>query len=237
MVSLIAVGSVPGAFLAGFLAERFGRRFTALFQAGPILISWVLISLAQNVWFFYIARFLGGTSVGGTGVIAPMYISEIAGRKRRATLVALYPLSLSLGMLLSLSLSTILTYKFLAIAIASVSVFFMVTFFFAPESPVYQVIKGDLTSAKRSLDFFYGKARSGQVLEETISIISSTSSKENVTLMQMLKDKAFVKGLVISLGIMAELQLCGINFLTAYSEKVFKVIFNKYLKIISKINL
>lgn len=41
-------------------------------------MSWVLIMIAQDVNYLYLSRLLAGYAAGGTLVVVPAYVSEIA---------------------------------------------------------------------------------------------------------------------------------------------------------------
>jgi MFS family permease len=74
----LAVGAFIGALPTGILAERIGRKYTTICIGLPYILSWVLLALAQNVGMLYGGRFLAGIATGGSCVVAPMFISEIA---------------------------------------------------------------------------------------------------------------------------------------------------------------
>lgn len=74
----MAVGAFVGALPTGILAERIGRRWTTISLGLPYLISWALLALAKNVGMLYAGRVFAGIATGGSCVVAPMFISEIA---------------------------------------------------------------------------------------------------------------------------------------------------------------
>lgn len=76
--SFLAVGAFFGALPTGILAERIGRRWTTICLGVPYLLSWGLLALAKNVGMLYGGRVLAGIATGGSCVVAPMFISEIA---------------------------------------------------------------------------------------------------------------------------------------------------------------
>lgn len=44
----------------------------------PFQISWFMIIIAKNAMHLYIARLLGGISSGGSFVLVPLFVAEIA---------------------------------------------------------------------------------------------------------------------------------------------------------------
>lgn len=92
-------GTVLGAMVGGWPADRFGRRPTLLVVGLLYFVSAVWSALATGVYSFSLARFLGGLGVGIATVAAPMYIAEIAPAARRGRLAGLFQLNIVLGIL------------------------------------------------------------------------------------------------------------------------------------------
>lgn len=76
-VGAILIGCAVGAFLAGRLSDRFGRRGVMLIAAVLFLVSAVLAGAAPSSAVFILARLLGGLGVGAASVLSPVYISEV----------------------------------------------------------------------------------------------------------------------------------------------------------------
>ncbi len=97
-VASMLLGCAAGAFFAGTLADKFGRRKVLLFAAAAFIISaWgsgIAATSAQFVFF----RVLGGLAVGAASIIAPAYIGEIAPPHIRGRLISLQQLAIVLGL-------------------------------------------------------------------------------------------------------------------------------------------
>lgn len=92
-------GTVLGALVGGWPADRWGRRPT-LFLVGILyFVSAVWSALATGVYSFSLARFLGGLGVGVATVVAPMYIAEIAPPERRGRLAGMFQFNIVFGIL------------------------------------------------------------------------------------------------------------------------------------------
>lgn len=60
IASCLPIGALLGAIPTGILAEKIGRKQTAIFIAIPFIVSWLLVVFAKNVMMLLIARVLIG---------------------------------------------------------------------------------------------------------------------------------------------------------------------------------
>ena len=85
-VASMLIGCAIGAFFAGSLADRWGRRAVLIISAALFLVSAIAAGAAHNSWFFIFARMMGGLAVGAASVISPAYIAEVASARYRGRL-------------------------------------------------------------------------------------------------------------------------------------------------------
>ena len=76
-VSSMLLGCAIGAFFAGRLADRHGRRFIMRIAAVCFIVSAWGSGIAGSSFEFVMYRLLGGLAVGAASVLAPAYISEV----------------------------------------------------------------------------------------------------------------------------------------------------------------
>src|SRR5215467_11512601 len=93
-VASVLLGCALGAFVAGTVADRHGRRPTMLLNAVLFLFSAVATGLAGSAGFFIAARLVGGLAIGAASVLAPMYISEVAPSHMRGRLASLQQMAI-----------------------------------------------------------------------------------------------------------------------------------------------
>ena len=97
-VASVLLGCAVGAFVAGTIADRHGRRPTMLLNAVLFLISAVGTGLAGSAGVFIASRLVGGLAIGAASVLAPMYISEVAPAHVRGRLGSLQQMAIVLGL-------------------------------------------------------------------------------------------------------------------------------------------
>jgi len=97
-VASMLLGSAVGAFFAGNLADKFGRRPTMIVTAVAFAISaWGSGAAGGSIEFVFF-RLLGGLAVGAASILAPAYISEIAPPRVRGSLATLQQLMIVVGL-------------------------------------------------------------------------------------------------------------------------------------------
>jgi MFS transporter, SP family, arabinose:H+ symporter len=100
-VSIALWGTVIGTMLAGYLADRFGRRDSLRLMALLYLISALGCAFAWGWYSLVVFRFIGGLGIGGSSVLGPMYIAEIAPAKWRGRLVGSFQINIVVGILVA----------------------------------------------------------------------------------------------------------------------------------------
>src|ERR1051326_924337 len=77
-VGSLLIGCFIGAFLAGRMADLFGRRNVMMLAAILFLGGAIMQGISHEHALFLIARLCGGMAVGAASVLSPAYISEVA---------------------------------------------------------------------------------------------------------------------------------------------------------------
>jgi SP family arabinose:H+ symporter-like MFS transporter len=93
-IAIALYGTVVGAIIGSFPANKFGRKKTLLFIGIIFLVSSVGAAIANDVYTFMVFRFLGGFAIGASSVVAPIYISEIAPPKYRGRMGIAFQLNI-----------------------------------------------------------------------------------------------------------------------------------------------
>ena len=100
-VSMALWGTVVGSLFAGIPGDRYGRRGSLRVMAILYLLSALGCAFAWGWYPLVAARFIGGLGIGGSSVLGPMYIAEIAPAKWRGRLVGFFQFNIVFGILLA----------------------------------------------------------------------------------------------------------------------------------------
>ena len=100
-VSSALWGTVAGSLLSSIPGERWGRRDSLRVLGVLYFLSALGCALAWNWPALLIFRIIGGLGIGGSSVLAPMYIAEIAPAKLRGRLVGFFQFNVVLGILVA----------------------------------------------------------------------------------------------------------------------------------------
>ncbi len=217
-------GTILGAMLAGFPGERFGRRDTLRGMAILYLISALGCAGAWN-WPALVAfRFIGGLGIGGSSVLGPMYIAEIAPAKLRGRLVGFFQFNVVFGILLAYFSNYVIgLQRFgpaewrweLGVSAIPAALFFIMLFTI-PRSPRWLVKKGRIAEARAVLQMT-GDENFEHDLQD---IVESINVEQSLTAENLFSRRyAFPIFLAVSIGMFN--QLSGINAILYYLNDIF----------------
>jgi sugar porter (SP) family MFS transporter len=100
-VAMALIGTIIGAMSAGIPGQKWGGRETLRVLAVFYVLSALGCAFAWNWYILLAARFLGGLGIGGSSVLGPVYIAELAPAKIRGRLVGLFQINIVFGILLA----------------------------------------------------------------------------------------------------------------------------------------
>lgn len=236
-VASMLLGCAAGAFFAGTLADKFGRKPVLIVTSIAFIISAYGSGAAETSGAFVAARILGGLAVGAASILAPAYISEIAPAKVRGALTTLQQLMIVIGLFVAFlsnymiagaagGASEALWGGFEAwqwmfwIEIIPASIFFL-GLLFIPESPRYLVAAGLLDKAKAVLSSISNDAEA----EAKIIDIQSTLEKDRKPSLSDIISKHTGKLqpiIWVGLGLTTLQQFTGINVVFYYGATLWQ---------------
>ena len=239
-VASMLLGCAVGAFSAGRMADRLGRRNVLIVSAVLFLLSAIGAGAATSSVVFVIARVIGGFAVGAASVISPAYIAEVAPARYRGRLATVQQIAIISG----LTAAFLSNYLLAAKAGASTealwgghaawrwmfwmqavpSLLFLILLLTIPESPRYLVVKRRKDEALRVLTRLFGGAEAQTKLTE---IDASLSQDHHRPQLSDLRNKATgrIRPIVwVGIGLATFQQLVGINVVFYYGAVLWQAV-------------
>jgi len=224
-VSIALWGTVAGALLASVPGDRYGRRDSLRVMAIFYLVSALGCAFATNWYALLVFRFIGGLAIGGSSVLGPLYITEIAPAKWRGRLVGFFQFNVVAGILLAylsnymvgLSLQgTAIEWRWkLGVSAIPAALFFLMLFTI-PRSPRWLARKGRIQEARAVLE-----AIGEENIDSELSAMNDAVEEEKREGQEGLFTRRYAFPLFLAISIAMFNQLSGINAILYYLNDIF----------------
>jgi SP family arabinose:H+ symporter-like MFS transporter len=223
-VSIGLVGTVVGAMSAGVVGQRIGGREALRILAVLYTISALGCALAWNWPALMVFRFIGGLGVGGSSVLGPVYIAELAPAKWRGRLVGMFQINIVVGILLAYLSNYLISLAHLGAAqwrwqlgVAAIpSLLFLIMLYGIPRSSRWLVTKNKTDEALEVLNMMGSPDSEAELREIMDSIHLERGMAEEPLFQRKYRLPIF---LAITIGMFN--QLSGINAILYYSNFIF----------------
>jgi sugar porter (SP) family MFS transporter len=221
-VAIALWGTIVGAMTAGFLGERYGRRDSLYVMSLLYLVSALGCAFAWDWYSLVFFRFVGGLGIGGSSVLGPMYIAEIAPAKWRGRMVGFFQINVVLGILVAYLSNYLIGLAHLGamewrckLGIAALpAALFFVTLTGIPRSPRWLAEQRRVDEARAVLELI-GEENPEQELQDILASMHLERTTEPLFSWRY-RLPVF---LAISIGMFN--QLAGINAILYYLNDIF----------------
>jgi len=223
-VSIALWGTVLGAMTAGVLGQKFGSREILRILAVFYVLSALGCALALSWPVLVAARFLGGLGIGGSSVLGPVYIAELAPAKSRGRLVGLFQINIVIGILLAYFSNYRIAelglgandWRWMFGVAAVPAALFLLMLFFIPRSPRWLATQNRVDEARSVLELMGAENAEAELREIVASIHLERSAKAESVWGSRYRLPIF---LAITIGMFN--QLAGINAILYYLNDIF----------------
>ena len=222
-------GTVVGALLGGWPADRFGRKATLLWIGVLYLVGAVGSGLAPNVTIFIVARIIGGLGIGISTVVAPMYISEIAPPKHRGLLAGMFQFNIVFGILVAYVSNALLAgigdnaWRWMLGVAAFPSLIYAALCLGLPESPRWLLSrKGDRAGALEVLQRIEPEASNTEITAEADEIAAAAASEQKSSSGHFWTMR-LRKPILLAILIAFFNQMSGINAILYFAPRIFEL--------------
>ncbi|WP_241578827.1 sugar porter family MFS transporter [Rosenbergiella nectarea] len=224
IVSSMMFGAAVGAVGSGWMSSSLGRKKSLMAGAILFVIGSLWSALATSPEMLIAARVLLGLAVGIASYTAPLYLSEIAPEKIRGSMISLYQLMITIGILGAYLSDTALSYsgdwRWMLGVITIPAALLLIGVVFLPNSPRWLAAKGQFYDAQKVLDRL--RDTSEQAKRELDEIRESLKIKQ--TGWALFKDNSNFRRAVY-LGVLLQVvqQFTGMNVIMYYAPKIFEI--------------
>ncbi len=237
-VASMLLGCAAGAFFAGRLADRFGRRFIMRIAAVFFIVSAWGSGVASGSAEFVLYRMLGGLAVGAASVLAPAYISEVAPASYRGALATVQQIAIISGLFAAF----LSNYAIAAAAGVSTAEFwwgfeawrwmfwfelvpasiFLLALMFIPESPRFLVLSERREQALVVLERLSGRAAAIVKVEEIAASLATDRHRPRFGDLIDPRTGRLRRLVWVGLGLATLQQLVGINVVFYYGAVLWQ---------------
>jgi SP family xylose:H+ symportor-like MFS transporter len=231
-VASALIGTIVGSIAAGKPAELLGRKRTLMGLAVFYFVSALGCGFAWNWTALIVFRFIGGIAIGGTSVVAPMYIAEIAPPQFRGRLVAVTQLNIIVGILTAYFSNFVIAsllsvpaageasvaWRWMMGIVAAPAILF---FFFVlpiPESPRWLVKRHRRKDALEVL-----RKLENEDAERVLNEIVGSLHEETVSAYEPFFRRKYRKPILLAFMVATFNQMSGINALIYYTADIFRM--------------
>lgn len=219
------IGTVIGSLIAGFPAQKYGRKKVLMFIAILYLLSAIGCALTSAWILFVMFRFIGGLAVGASSVVGPMYISEIAPAKLRGRLAGSFQLNIVAGIFVAYLTNFLFvdigedSWRWmLGIMVVPASLFWMLLRTI-PESPRWLILQHRDEEAIPTMKRIGEEDTTRAIEDIRVSVADTSARPEKEKLFQ----KKYSKPIVFAVILAMFNQLSGINAIIYYAPRIFEM--------------
>ena len=223
-VSIALWGTVIGAMFSGILGDRIGGRESLRILAACYVVSALGCAFAWSWPALLFFRFIGGLGIGGSSVLGPVYIAEIAPARWRGLLVGSFQINIVIGILVAYLSNYLLglvdfgmnEWRWQLGVAALPALLFFVMLFGIPRSARWLVTKNRIPEAREVLEQL-GSPDGASELDDIIESIHVDGVAHSEGLFQ----KKYWRPIYLAVTVAAFNQLAGINAILYYLNDIF----------------
>lgn len=236
-VSCALLGCIAGVSVSGKLSDAYGRKRVQILSAVLFLASAIGCTFSTTFATLIAFRLVGGLGIGVASMVSPLYISEFAPPRYRGTMVSLYQLALTIGIVIayfsnaylashtsdytaSESLGPILSTQvwrgMLGLGAVPAAIF-LLALLAVPESPRWLLLQGKQQQARTILTRIDGPVSAQREIDAF-----TAAGEEGQGDLSDLFTPTYRRALWIGLLLPFLSQVCGINAVIYYGPRILE---------------
>lgn len=232
IVSATLWGAVFGVLVSGMLSNFFGRKKAMLLSGFIFVIGSLACAMSSTAGELIAARFFLGIAVGLASFTAPLYLSEVSPEKIRGTMVSMYQLMITIGILVAffsdmyfgttafIAGSVGGHWRFMLGVVALPAIFMFFGMLLLPESPRWLFLKGFQESG---VNVFRKMLLPEEEIAHEVTAIKSTLQQKQQGFQLLFSSAPFRRVIFLGMALQVLQQLTGINVVLYYAPRIFNI--------------
>lgn len=230
VVSVLVLGAMVGALLAGRIADRYGRRQALGMEGLVFLVGTAIAVLSPGYGVLLAGRLVLGLAVGAASATVPIYLSEISPKEIRGRMLSLNQLMITIGILAAYLVNVVFSGSenwraMIGMGAVPALVIVAAALWALPESPVWLLSQGRERRARRLIASVTNLATADRLIErfeQREQARQDGDGPEQATGARALLAAGVRPALVVGLALAALQQFGGINTIIYYAPTIIE---------------
>jgi MFS transporter, SP family, major inositol transporter len=229
VTSGLLFGAAVGAILGGRLSDGWGRRKSIILMSVLFFVGAMTCVVAPSFGVMLVGRIILGLAVGAASTIVPVFLAELAPYEIRGSLAGRNEMMIVIGQLAAFIVNAIIStiwgegngvWRIMLAVEALPAVALFIGMLRMPESPRWLASKGRDDEALQVLSTLRTKERATAELAEIDQVTTEEAKRHSLPIGQILRNKWFVRIILVGIGLGVAQQLTGINAIMYYGQTV-----------------
>ncbi|WP_324768107.1 sugar porter family MFS transporter [Pokkaliibacter plantistimulans] len=222
IVSSMMFGATIGALTAGMMSQKLGRKYALMVGAALFVVGSLLAAAAWTPTVLIVARVILGLAVGIASFTAPLYLSEIAPERVRGSMISMYQLMITIGILAAFLSNTAFSYlqswRWMLGVITFPALGLLLGVMVLPRSPRWLATKERFEEAQSVLRRLRG---SDEEVHSEMTEIRANLKKGASGWELFRQSPAFRRTVALGMVLQVIQQFTGINAVMYYAPRIF----------------
>ncbi|XP_044733770.1 facilitated trehalose transporter Tret1-2 homolog [Chrysoperla carnea] len=177
IASIHSTATPIGAFLSGFVMDRFGRKRAVQISMMPLIVGWILIAFSQNIIMMLCGRFTAGLSIGFAAAPSQVIIGEMSEPHLRGIFSTTPIVGYALGVLLVYAMGSSFHWRTVAALSTILPTLTIISFMFLPDTPTWLIRNGRIAEGTKAL--YWLRKNNLKAHKELHQLMTKISDEQN----------------------------------------------------------
>jgi sugar porter (SP) family MFS transporter len=222
LATAVVIGEIVGAILAGWLANRIGRKRSMVAVGATYCLFALFSAFAPTNATLLGARLLLGVTVGVSIVVVPVFVAESAPPRTRGAMLVAYQVATIVGIIGGYVIGYFLAghgaWRWMLGLAAIPALLVMLMLITMPDTPRWYISKGRVDEARATLRAIDPDADVDTEIGEMQRALTEESGGRITEMFR----RPWLRATVFVVGLGFLIQITGINAVVYYSPKLFE---------------